>query len=106
VGVDAHAGASRQAQGLDAAGAGREVALRILGVEAMLDGVIAAVLALFVGYLTIFVGGPKLISFIDLTDTLNFFQSHWTLVGLITMASGMLIGTISSTLAMIRYLKL
>ncbi|MBI3983811.1 ABC transporter permease [Candidatus Microgenomates bacterium] len=74
--------------------------------EAMLDGVIAAVFALFVGYLTIFVGGPKLISFIDLTDTLNFFQTHWTLVGLITMASGMLIGTISSTLAMIRYLKL
>lgn len=74
--------------------------------EAMLDGIVAAVLALFVGYLLIFVGGPKIISFIDLSDTLYFFQSHWTLVGLATILAGIAIGVFSSMLAMIRYLKL
>lgn len=74
--------------------------------EAMLDGIVAAVLALFIGYLLIFVGGPKIISFIDLSDTLYFFQAHWTLVGLATIFSGIAIGVFSSMLAMIRYLKL
>lgn len=74
--------------------------------EAMLDGIVVAVFALIIGYLVIFVGGPKIVSFIDLTDTLSFFQSHWTLVGFATILSGIAIGVFSSMLAMMRYLKL
>lgn len=74
--------------------------------EAMLDGIVAAVFALVVGYIVIFVGGPKIISFIDLSNTLSFFQQYWTVVGLCTIFMGMMIGVFSSMLAMIRYLKL
>ncbi len=74
--------------------------------EAMLDGIVAAVFALMIGYVILFVGGPKLLSYIDFSNTLNYFSIHWSIVGLITIGSGILIGVISSTLAMIRYLKL
>lgn len=74
--------------------------------EAMLDGVIAAVISLSVAYVMLFYGGPKLLSYVDFSATLQFFDSNWTLVGLATIASGMLIGVISSGLAMVRYLKL
>ena len=74
--------------------------------EAMLDGLIAAVIALVFGYALLFVAGPKLVSYIDFRDTLSFFEQHWTLTSIITMASGMLIGIGSSLLAMARYLKL
>ncbi len=74
--------------------------------EAMLDGLIAAVIALMLGYALLFVAGPKLVTYIDFRDTLNFFEHHWTLTAITTMLTGILIGIGSSLLAMIRYLKL
>lgn len=74
--------------------------------EAMLDGVVAAVFALTVGYVLLFVGGPKLLSYIDFSHTIFFFETHWTVVGLLTLVGGMLIGITSSLLALIRYLQL
>jgi cell division transport system permease protein len=74
--------------------------------EAMLDGAVAAVITLVIVYITIFTGAPKVINYVNFNDTITFFENHWTLVGLGTIASGMLIGTISSVLAMVRYLKL
>lgn len=74
--------------------------------EAMLDGIVAAVISLVIAYVMLFYGGPKLLSYVDFSDTLLFFERNWTLVGLATMFGGMLIGTLSSGLAMIKYLKL
>jgi cell division transport system permease protein len=75
-------------------------------VEAMLYGVIAAVLAVALGYTMLLVGGPKLTSYIDVTATVDFFRSRLVMVFFGELLIGLLIGATSSLLALSRYLKL
>jgi cell division transport system permease protein len=74
--------------------------------EAMLNGVMAAVISLAFGYIVLFAGAPKLLSYVNFSNTLSFFEQYWTLVGIGTMLIGMFIGALSSILAMMRYLRL
>lgn len=74
--------------------------------EAMLDGLIAAVITLILAYGLIFGAGPKLLAYVNFSATLAFFEQYWTLTALLTIMLGLLIGVLSSRLAMARYLKL
>ncbi len=74
--------------------------------EAMLYGVIAAVLAVGLCYVMLLVGGPRLVSYIDVSATIHAFKSDALLVTLGELAIGLVIGATSSVMAMTRYLKL
>lgn len=74
--------------------------------EAMLDGLIAAVITLILGYGLVFIAGPKLLAYVDFSNTLAFFEQYWTYTALFTIMLGLLIGIVSSRLATARYLKL
>lgn len=74
--------------------------------EAMFNGAVAATITLILAYVTIYTGAPKIINYVSFSHTINLFENYWALVGLGTIAVGMLIGVISSILAMARYLKL
>jgi cell division transport system permease protein len=74
--------------------------------ESMLDGVIAGVITLVITYVVLFIGAPKLLSYVNFSQTITLFETYWTLVGLATLLLGMLVGVASSALAMVRYLKL
>lgn len=74
--------------------------------EAMLDGIIAAVISLGLVYAVLFHSSVSLTDFVDFESTLTFFADTWPLVVLGTVLAGILIGTLSSMLAMMRYLRL
>lgn len=74
--------------------------------EAMLDGFLAAVFSLIICYTILIYMAPRLLGYVDFAHTLMLFEGHWTIVALLTMLTGMAIGSISSILAMARYLKL
>lgn len=74
--------------------------------EAMLDGVIAAIISLALVYAVLFRGGVGLLDYVDFGHTLAFFSDMWPLVVFGTILAGILIGVVSSMLAMVRYLKL
>lgn len=74
--------------------------------EAMLDGIVAATITLVVAYMAIFAGATKIINYVNFSSTITIFENYWTLVGIGVIALGMLIGVVSSVLAMTRYLKL
>jgi cell division transport system permease protein len=74
--------------------------------EAAMYGVIAAIIAVTLGYAVILAGLARLGSYVDVTSTVNFFRSYPALIILIEMFIGVAIGAFSSVLAMSRYLKL
>lgn len=75
--------------------------------EAALYGIIAALIAVGLSYTTFLAGGPKLATAgIDVNSTLSFFRSYPFLIIMTELGIGILIGSASSMLAMIRYLKL
>lgn len=74
--------------------------------EASLYGIIAAIIALSISYSLVLGGAPKLSAYIDVSSTINFFRSYPVLIVATELCLGILIGAISSMLAMSRYLKL
>ncbi len=74
--------------------------------EATFYGLIAAIVALALTYGFISVGGSKIASYIDFNSTLSFLRNNVLVIALIELVTGMIIGTASSLLAMVRYLKL
>jgi cell division transport system permease protein len=74
--------------------------------EAVLYGVIAAVIAATLSYALLLGAGPRLNGYIDVNSTINFFRSYPLLIIIGEFAIGIFIGAISSLLAMSRYLKL
>lgn len=74
--------------------------------ESMLDGIIAAGFSLAFVYLLLLKGAGRLVDFVNFESTLTFFTEMWPLVFIGTVLAGMLLGVISSMLAMVRYLKL
>ena len=74
--------------------------------EASLYGILAAVIAVTLGYAVILAGLARLGSYVDVTSTVHFFRSYPALIILIEMVIGVAIGAFSSLLAMSRYLKL
>jgi cell division transport system permease protein len=74
--------------------------------EAAMYGIIAALIAVSLGYAVILAGLARLGSYVDVTSTVAFFRSYPGLIILIEMVIGIAIGTFSSLLAMSRYLKL
>ena len=75
-------------------------------VEAILYGVIAAVIALMLSYSLLLGAGPKLSSYINVDSTIHLFRTYPVVIVLCEMLIGIAIGMISSLLAMTRYLKL
>jgi cell division transport system permease protein len=74
--------------------------------EAILDGIIAALIALGLVYALLFRSGASLIDYVDFESTVTFFTEAWPLVAGGTILAGVLLGAFSSTLAMARYLRL
>lgn len=74
--------------------------------EAMFDGAVAGTITLILAYVFIFTGTSKIINYVNFNNTITLFENYWTLVGLGVIFTGMIIGVISSVLAMTRYLKL
>lgn len=75
-------------------------------VEAAIYGIIAAGVALAVVYSGLNALVPRISSFIDFNSVLVFLNTNWLLIAAATVSVGVLIGIISSALAMIRHLKL
>lgn len=76
-------------------------------VEAVIYGVIAALIATGIGIFGLFKASPILESYqIDVQPTLNFVTGYFELVLLAMVVIGALIGVVSSVLATHRYLKL
>ena len=75
-------------------------------IEAILYGVIAAIIALLLSYSLLLGAGPKLSSYINVDSTIHLFRTFPIVIVLCEMLIGITIGMISSLLAMSRYLKL
>ncbi len=74
--------------------------------EGLLYGIIGALVAVALCYVGLIFGGPKLSSYIDVTATIQAFRAVPHLIILGELGIGMSIGTLSSLLALSRYLKL
>lgn len=74
--------------------------------EAALYGIIAAIIAVTLGYAVILAGLARLGSYVDVTSTVTFFRAYPALIVLAEIVIGIGIGAFSSLLAMTRYLKL
>ncbi|MBW4061896.1 ABC transporter permease [Candidatus Saccharibacteria bacterium] len=74
--------------------------------EAALYGIIAAIVAVTFSYLVLLSSAPKVASYIDFGSTISFFQSYPFVILGGELLLGIIIGAVSSILAMSRYLKL
>jgi len=74
--------------------------------EAALYGIIAALIAAGLSFSRLHWGGPKLSSYLDVRSTIQLFETFPLAIIFGEMLIGILIGFISSLLAMSRYLKL
>ena len=74
--------------------------------EAALYGIIAAGLAVAMCYSLLLAGGPKLSTYIDVDAIINLFKDKPLLIVGSELLIGVIIGSVSSLLAMARYLKL
>jgi cell division transport system permease protein len=74
--------------------------------EAALYGIIAAIISVVFSYLLLLGSASKVASYIDFTSTITFFHTYPLLIIGSELLLGILIGAISSILAMSRYLKL
>lgn len=76
-------------------------------VEAVVYGVIAAVIATTLGIIMLFLSGNSLKKWgVALQPTIDMATSYWWLIALVMMALGACIGVISSLVATRRYLKI
>jgi len=76
-------------------------------VEAVVYGVIAAVIATTLGIITLFLSGNSLKKWgVALQPTIDMAASYWWLIALVMMALGACIGVISSLVATRRYLTI
>ena len=74
--------------------------------EAALYGIIAAAVATTLAYVVLLGSAAKVASYIDFGSTVSFFNSYPLVIIGAELLLGILIGAISSVLAMSRYLKL
>jgi cell division transport system permease protein len=74
--------------------------------EAMLYGMVGAVIATGLAYMLLLGSGPKLSNYINVGATIDFFSTYPALIIGAEIFIGMCIGVFSSLLAMSRYLKL
>jgi cell division transport system permease protein len=74
--------------------------------EAALYGIIAAMIAVILSYAMLFGGATKVASYIDFSTTMHLFAHYPLLIIGAELLLGILIGAVSSLLAMTRYLKL
>ncbi len=75
-------------------------------VEACLYGLIAGLIASGVSYAALLGVGRRLSSGIVMEETLELFTTRWPWVLLAVVASGIMIGLVSSVIAMAKYLRL
>jgi cell division transport system permease protein len=75
-------------------------------IEAILYGLIAAIIALLLSYSLLLGAGPKLSSYINVDSTIHLFRTYPAVIVLCEMLIGIAIGMLSSLLAMSRYLKI
>lgn len=73
--------------------------------EAVLYGIVAGILAMMAVYSLLLTLGPKVEKHVYFTETIEFFSAYWPFVALSTVIAGTLIGAISSSLAMARYMS-
>ena len=73
-------------------------------VEGALYGVIAAIISLFVLYPFLWYLSPKITSYLPSTDLFYFFQANIIVLFLIQILVGVFLGTVSSMVAIRRYL--
>jgi len=74
--------------------------------EAALYGLIAGILTITIVYGFLLSLGDDINRYLDFGAVMTFFNEQWYLVVTVTIISGILLGVVSSTLAMARYLKL
>jgi cell division transport system permease protein len=74
-------------------------------IEGALYGVIAALIALFVLYPLLWYLSPKITAYLPGTDLFYFFQKNFLTLFLFQMIIGIVLGTISSLVAIRRYLE-
>lgn len=76
-------------------------------IEAMMYGVLAAIIATALGLLLLFgLQDTKIADYVSISSTLQYALTYWPLVLLGVVACGVAIGVVSSSLATRRYLKL
>lgn len=74
-------------------------------IEAELYGIIAAIIAMVLGYLAMVNILPSLSSYMEITNTRSFVDTWWWAILLVMMTVGFIIGDLSARLALHRYLK-
>jgi cell division transport system permease protein len=74
--------------------------------EASLYGVIAALIAFGIGYALVVGGGPRLPRDVEIQPVIDLFKNNPLVILGAELILGIAIGVISSSLAMVRYLKL
>jgi len=74
-------------------------------IEGALYGIIAAVISLFILYPILWYISPKITSYLPGTDIFYFFQANIIVLFLIQIVVGIFLGTISSWIAIRRYLN-
>jgi cell division transport system permease protein len=74
-------------------------------VEGAIYGVIAALIALFVLYPLLWYLSPKITAYLPGTDLFYFFQTNFLILFLLQVAVGIALGTVSSWVAVRRYLE-
>ncbi len=73
--------------------------------EAVLYGVVAAIISLIFVYTTLNTLGPKVNRHVLFDPTIQLLADYWPLITLSTMGTGIVIGVVSSSLATKRYMK-
>lgn len=74
-------------------------------VEGILYGIISSIIALAILYLVFWVISPKLSSFLPIDNFFAYFQGNFWAFLLLISGSGVVLGVVSSILAMRKYLK-
>jgi cell division transport system permease protein len=74
-------------------------------VEAELYGLIAALIAMALGYLILTKLFPSLANYIEVDETEMFVRTWWPVILLAMMAIGWILGYVSARLALHKYLK-
>lgn len=74
-------------------------------VEGILYGVFAALVALFIIYPVILIVGPKISSFVPVINLTSYFNANLLSLLFVNLGLGIVLGTVSSAIAVRRYLR-
>ena len=74
--------------------------------EAMLNGIVAATVSLLIVHTLLFRVLGESVQYIDMTQTISYFEDMWLVAVVMTFGVGILVGVFSSVLAMARHLRL